>query len=69
MLAAYADAPNYDDPLAALKVGDYPDPVVPEGWVRIKMAAASLNWHDLWALRGMGSHWGRPEKFPHDAAI
>ena len=64
MLAAYADAPNYDDPLAALKVGDHPDPVVPEGWVRIKMAAASLNWHDLWALRGMGSHWGRPERFP-----
>src|ERR1700722_8308144 len=64
MLAAYADAPNYDDPLAALKVGDYPDLVVSEGWVRIKMAAASLNWHDLWALRGMGSHWGRPERFP-----
>src|ERR1700722_19703702 len=63
MLAAYADAPNYDDPLAALKVGDYPDLVVSEGWVRIKMAAASLNWHDLWALRGMGSHWGRPERF------
>ena len=64
MLAAYADAPNFDDPFAALKYGEFPDPVAPEGWVRVKMAAASLNWHDLWALRGMGSHWGRPERFP-----
>jgi NADPH:quinone reductase-like Zn-dependent oxidoreductase len=64
MLAAFADAPNFDDPLAALKVGEFPEPVVADGWVRVKMAAASLNWHDLWALRGMGSRWGRPEKFP-----
>jgi NADPH:quinone reductase-like Zn-dependent oxidoreductase len=54
MLAAYVEQPNPSDPLAALRVGERPDPVVPEGWVRVRVHAASLNHHDLWSLRGVG---------------
>ncbi len=54
MLAAYASAPNPDDPLAALEVGDRPDPDVPEGWVAVDVKAASLNMHDVFTLRGVG---------------
>lgn len=54
MLAAYATAPNPSDPLAALAVGDRPEPTVPDGWTTVRVAAASLNHHDLWTLRGVG---------------
>jgi NADPH:quinone reductase-like Zn-dependent oxidoreductase len=56
MFAVYASHANFDDPLAALVTGDLPEPEVPENWVRVKVAAASLNWHDLWTLRGVGLH-------------
>ncbi len=61
MFAAYADSPQPDDPLAALVLGERPDPVVPPGWVRVTVRAASVNLHDLWTLRGVGI---RPEAFP-----
>ena len=64
MFAVYVEKPSFDDPLSALIVGERPEPEVPEGWVRVKISAASLNWHDLWTLRGMGAANGRPEKFP-----
>ena len=64
MRAAYVDTPNATDALAALQIGDRPDPEVPEGWVRIRMAAASLNWHDKFTLHGMGAQYDRPEEFP-----
>ncbi len=54
MLAAYVATADPTDPLSALEVGDRPDPEVPEGWVRVKVRAASLNHHDLWSLRGVG---------------
>lgn len=54
MLAAHVLAPNPSDPLAALQVGERPHPVAPDGWVRVKVRAASLNHHDLWSLRGVG---------------
>jgi NADPH:quinone reductase-like Zn-dependent oxidoreductase len=54
MLAAYTPAPNPDDPLAALVVGDRPEPVAPDGWTTVQVRAASLNHHDLWSLRGVG---------------
>lgn len=54
MLAAYVAQANPSDPLAALQVGEWADPEVPEGWVRVRMRAASLNHHDLWSLRGVG---------------
>ena len=54
MFAAYTSAPNPDDPLAALQVGDRPDPTVPDGWTTVTVRAAALNHHDLWSLRGVG---------------
>lgn len=54
MLAAVATALNADDPLAALHVGEHPDPTPPQGWVRVRVRAASLNHHDLWTLQGVG---------------
>lgn len=54
MLAAYAARINADDPLAALEVGDVPEPEVPDGWTTVTVRAATLNHHDLWSLRGVG---------------
>ncbi|MDO5533343.1 MAG: zinc-binding dehydrogenase [Propionibacteriaceae bacterium] len=54
MRAAYVDAANPADPLAALIVGERPDPTPPDGWVSVKVKAASLNHHDVWSLRGVG---------------
>ncbi|GAA3857976.1 zinc-binding dehydrogenase [Saccharothrix violaceirubra] len=54
MFAVYAVEPSPQDPLAALRVGERPEPVVPEGWVKVAVRAASLNMHDLWTLRGVG---------------
>ena len=54
MLAVYAASANADDPLAALEVGERPDPEPPDGWTVVDVRAASLNHHDLWSLRGVG---------------
>src|SRR3954452_15780462 len=54
MLAAYAARNAPDDPLSALEVGERPAPDVPDGWVRVRVRATSLNHHDLWSLRGVG---------------
>ncbi|WP_318207413.1 MULTISPECIES: zinc-binding dehydrogenase [unclassified Streptomyces] len=54
MKAVYADRPDDHDPLSALVIGERPDPVVPEGWVRVRVRAVSLNHKDLWTLRGVG---------------
>jgi NADPH:quinone reductase-like Zn-dependent oxidoreductase len=61
MFAVYAAEPNADAPLQSLTVGERPEPEVPEGWVAVKVTAASLNMHDLWTLRGVGI---KPEQFP-----
>lgn len=54
MLAVTAARADPDDPLAALQVGDRPDPSPPEGWEVVEVRAAALNHHDLWTLRGVG---------------
>ena len=54
MRAAYASAINPDDPLAALSVGERPEPQPADGWVTVDVRASSLNHHDLWSLRGVG---------------
>src|SRR5918994_50553 len=54
MLAVYAASANADDPLAALEIGERPDPEPPDGWTVVEVRAASLNHHDLWSLRGVG---------------
>ncbi|HEY6422841.1 MAG TPA: zinc-binding dehydrogenase [Pseudonocardiaceae bacterium] len=61
MFAVYAAEPDHDDPLAALRIGDRPEPEVPEGHVAVSVRAASLNMHDLWTLRGVGI---ASEQFP-----
>ena len=61
MRAAYASRPDADHPLDALEVGERPEPEPAPGWVRVKVAAASLNRHDLWTLRGVGI---KAEQFP-----
>ncbi|RZQ60395.1 zinc-binding dehydrogenase [Amycolatopsis suaedae] len=61
MFAVYAKEPNQDSPLDALVVGERPEPEVPDGWVRVRVTAASLNMHDLWTLRGVGI---KAEQFP-----
>ena len=64
MFAVYADKPDRHDPLNALVVGEQSAPEEREGWIRVRMQAASLNWHDLWTLMGLGAENGRPERFP-----
>ncbi|MDQ3406506.1 MAG: zinc-binding dehydrogenase [Actinomycetota bacterium] len=61
MFAVYAAEPNPEDPLAALTVGERPEPEAPDGWVTVTVKAASLNMHDLWTLRGVGI---KAERFP-----
>jgi NADPH:quinone reductase-like Zn-dependent oxidoreductase len=56
MFAVYATHAAPDDPLSALKVGERPEPDVPEGWVRVRVSHASLNRHDLFTLRGLSGH-------------
>lgn len=53
MLAAAATAIDPDDPLSGLEVGERPEPEAEEGWEVVRVRAASLNHHDLWALRGV----------------
>lgn len=54
MFAVYAASQNSDDPLSGLVVGELPEPEERDGWVRVRVRAASLNHHDLWSLRGVG---------------
>ena len=52
MLAVYASGIDRDDPLSVLAVGDLPEPETPDEWVTVHVRAASLNHHDVWALKG-----------------
>ena len=54
MRAAYASATKPDHPLAALTVGDLPEPETPADWATVEVRASSLNHHELWSLRGVG---------------
>ena len=54
MKAIYAARASMEDPISALEVGELATPVIPEGWVRVRIKSASLNHHDLWSLKGVG---------------
>jgi NADPH:quinone reductase-like Zn-dependent oxidoreductase len=54
-------ATSFADDLSGLTIGDVPDMVVPDGWVRVAVRAAALNHHDLWSLQGVGL---REEQLP-----
>lgn len=56
MFAVYCKTPNSDDPLAALIIGNRPEPEIQQGWVRVKVTHASLNRHDIFTLRGITAH-------------
>src|SRR4026209_2220492 len=72
MFAVYASEPSPDEPLKSLTVGERPEPEGADGWGAVDVgagdggvagegAAASLNMHDLWTLRGIGI---KPDQFP-----
>lgn len=61
MFAVFTESSAPDDPLSVLQVGERPDPVVPEGWARVRVRAASINHHDVWTLRGVGI---KPDALP-----
>jgi NADPH:quinone reductase-like Zn-dependent oxidoreductase len=54
VLAVTVSAIDATDPLTGLTVGEVRNPSTPDGWVRVRVAAAALNHHDLWSLRGVG---------------
>lgn len=56
MLAVYVEAAQPDDPLAALQIGERPEPEPADGWVVVEVEAAALNRHDLWSWPGSGCH-------------
>jgi NADPH:quinone reductase-like Zn-dependent oxidoreductase len=63
VIAVHATGIAAEDPLSVLAIGERPEPVVPDGWVKVEVRAASLNHHDLWTLRGVGvrdEHIGTP---------
>jgi NADPH:quinone reductase-like Zn-dependent oxidoreductase len=55
VLAVRAARFGGDDPVANLEVVELPEPTPRPGEVLIAVDAASLNHHDLWTLRGIGS--------------
>lgn len=61
MFAVYAAGIDRDDPLSVLGVGDVAEPPTPDDWVTVRVRAASLNHHDLWALKGQAL---KPEQVP-----
>ena len=55
MRAVVAKSGNNDNVFEGFAVDEHPDPVIPEGWVRVAVKAASLNHHDVWTLRGVAT--------------
>jgi NADPH:quinone reductase-like Zn-dependent oxidoreductase len=54
VLAITAANIDLQNPLSGLRIGERPEPSLREGWSNVTLCAASLNHHDLWALRGDG---------------
>jgi NADPH:quinone reductase-like Zn-dependent oxidoreductase len=63
MFAVYAKEANVTNPIASVVVGERPEPVVPEGWIRVRMTHASLNRHDIFTLMGITAQ-REPIPFP-----
>jgi NADPH:quinone reductase-like Zn-dependent oxidoreductase len=40
---------------------DWPDPIAPDGHILVRVAATSINMHDLWSMKGVGV---RADQFP-----
>lgn len=56
MRTVYASAASPSDPLSTLRIVERNVPEVKEGWVRVKMEAIGLNFHDIFTLRGIAMH-------------
>lgn len=54
MFAVYAESFDAENPVDGLRVGDLPEPTVPDGWTTVTVKAASVNHHDVWSLQGVG---------------
>ena len=54
MFAVTAARFDAQDPVAALDLGERPEPVPEPGWTTVTVKATSLNHHDVWTLRGVG---------------
>ncbi|WP_194829808.1 zinc-binding dehydrogenase [Nocardia sp. XZ_19_231] len=60
MLAATITRVDASDPIAGLRVGEHPEPVAQQDWTVVRVRAASLNHHDVWSLRGVGTPKSAP---------
>jgi hypothetical protein len=56
MRAVYAAAGDVADPLSSIRVHARHLPEPKAGFVRVKMQAVGLNFHDVYTLRGLGMH-------------
>jgi NADPH:quinone reductase-like Zn-dependent oxidoreductase len=54
MFAVTAARFDAENPLAALELGEHAEPAPPDGWTTVTVKAASLNYHDVWTLSGVG---------------
>lgn len=61
MTSVYVDKGSLSSPISAIKIAPRLQPTPQEGWVRVKLQAAGLNYHDIFTMRGLGM---RPPKFP-----
>jgi hypothetical protein len=43
-------------PLSSLLIASRPQPTPPNGWQKVKIAAAGLNYHDIFTMGGHGQH-------------
>lgn len=56
MWTVYAASGNLNDPLSSIRIRKRNIPEPKEGYIRVKMQAAGLNFHDIFTLRGLGMH-------------
>lgn len=54
MLAVRCLSQSAENPLLGLSLDEVPEPIPPQGWVRVHVKACALNHHDLWSLKGVG---------------
>jgi hypothetical protein len=61
MTAVYVDKADIDNPISTIKIAPKLQPTPQEGWVKVKMQAVGLNYHDIFTMRGLGM---RAPRFP-----